>query len=230
MKTKVAILLSMIGLAIMSTPVYACFNPTDSFAAEVVLNKAGITDDIEKFQNAENVRIDDETIVYVSHYNADVAVVISKIKEEIGVIGLSVRLQIPTETVEVDGQTDLAPAVDIDKDEFDFQTAMEVELEWLRKNMIIAGITDDDITMIAEKAKAGASGWNSRIIYEEGNWLIYSDTNNPLLFRDADCGGFNLDNVPKGQIVLPGGTAVNRNGKLSVTWGMLKEFQLLFLE
>ncbi|MBC8236462.1 hypothetical protein H8E77_43500 [bacterium] len=198
----------------------ACFNPTDFFAAEVVLNKTGITDDIEIFKNAENMRIDDGIVVYLSHYNADVAVVVSKIDDP--VIGLSVRLQIPTKTVEVDGQTDLAPAVDIDKDEFDFQTAMKVELEWLRKNMIIAGITDADIKMIAAKAKAGKSGWNSRIVYEEGNWLIYSDTNNSLLIRALGCGGFSIDSVPKNQIVLPNSAAVNKKRKLSVTWGILK--------
>jgi hypothetical protein len=76
--------------------------------------------------------------------------------------------------------------------------------------------------MIAENAKAGASGWNSRIVYEEGNWLIYSDTNNPLLIRVLGCGGFSIDNVPQGQIVLPGSAAVNKKGKLSVTWGRLK--------
>jgi hypothetical protein len=208
------------GMVWFNSYTSACFNPTDFFAVEVVLNKTGITDDIEIFKNAENVRINDGTIVYLSHYNADVVVLVSKIDDP--VIGLSVRLQIPTKTVEVDGQTDLVPAVDIDKDEFDFQTAMKVELEWLRKNMIIAGITDADIKMIAGKAKAGTSGWNSRIVYEEGNWLIYSDTNNPLLIRALDCGGFSIDNVPKGQIVLPGSAAVNKKRKLSVTWGMLK--------
>jgi len=200
----------------------ACFNPTDSFATEVVLNKTNTTDDIEKLQKAENVRIDDSIIVYLSHYNADVAVMVSKIKEE-HLIGLSVRLQIPTKTVDVEGQADLVPAVDIDKDTFDFQTAMKVELEWLRKNMIIAGITDADIKMITEEVKAGTSGWNSRIIYEEGNWLVYSDTNNPLLLKVRGCGGFSLDNIPKGQIVLPGSATVNNKRKLSVTWGMLKK-------
>jgi len=212
---------TIVAFAWFNSDSLACFNPTDSFATEVVLNKTGITDDIEKLQKAENVRIDDGTIVYLSHYNADVAVVVSKIKEE-HLIGLSVRLQIPTKTVDVKGQIDLIPAVDIDKDEFDFQTAMKVELEWLWKNMIIAGITDADIKMITEKVKAGTSGWNSRIIYEDGNWLIYSDSNNPLLLKIRGCSGFNLDNVPKGQIVLPGSTAVNKNRKLPVTWGMLK--------
>jgi len=187
---------------------------------EVVLNKADITSDIGRFQRAENVRIDGGIIVYLSHYNADVAVLISKIDEPVK--GLSVKLQIPTKTVEVEGQVDLVPAVDIDKDEFDFRTAMKVELEWLRKNMIIAGITDADIKMITEKAKAGTAGWNSRIVYEDGNWLSYFDTNMPLLLRKSDCGGFALDNIPKGQIVLPGSAAVNKKGKLPVTWGMLK--------
>lgn len=208
------------GMVWFNSYTVACFNPTDFFAAEVVLNKTGITDDIEIFQNAENVRINDGTVVYLSHYNADVAVVVSKIDEP--VIGLSVRLQIPTKTVEVDGQPDLVSAVDIDQDEFDFPAAMKVELEWLRKHKIIAGITDTDINMIAEKAKAGASGWNSRIVHEDGSWLIYSDTNNPLLIRDIDCGGFNIDKLPQGQIVIPGSATVNKKGKLSVTWGMLK--------
>ena len=102
------------GMVWFNSYTSACFNPTDFFAAEVVLNKIGITDDIEIFKNAENVRIDDGTIVYLSHYNADVAAVVSKIDNP--VIGLSVRLQIPTKTVEVDGQIDLVPAVDINKD------------------------------------------------------------------------------------------------------------------
>ena len=208
------------GIVWLNPYISACFNPTDSFTVEVVFNKPGVTDNIEQLQQAENVRIDDGTIVYLSHYNDDVAVVISKIDEPF--VGLSVRLQIPTKTVEVDGQTDLAPAVDIDKDEFDFKAAMKVELEWLHENIIIVGITDADIRMIIEKAKAGTAGWNSRIVYEEGSWSIYSDTDNPLLLRDSDCGGFNIENIPRGHIVLPGGAAINKKRILPVTWGMLK--------
>ena len=207
-------------LVLFNSYTSACFNPTDSFAVEVVLNRADITYDVGRLQQAENVRNDDGIIVHLSHYNADVAVIVSKIDEP--VIGLSVKLQIPTKTIEVERQTDLVPAVDIDKDKFDFPTAIKVELEWLRQNMIIAGITDADIKMITAKAKAGTAGWNSRIIYEEGNWLPYSETNLPLLLRDSGCGGFSLNNVPKGQIVLPGSTAVTKKGKLPVTWGRLK--------
>jgi hypothetical protein len=78
---------------------FGCFNPTDSFAVEVLLNKPGITYNLNSFENAENVNIENGAIIYRSHYNKDIAVILSEVNTPLK--GLSVKLQVPTKTVTI---------------------------------------------------------------------------------------------------------------------------------
>jgi hypothetical protein len=206
---------------------FPCFNPTDHFAAEVVLTKRDISYDLEQIRLADNVSFAEGAFAYRSHYDIRVGVILEKIDEEEPadiLKGLSVKIQIPTEKVIVDGVEDLTEAVDIDRDEFDFKSAMKIELDWLAANKIIIGITEKDIAEIAEVAEAGLAGWNARIIYDNGKWLPYNETDNPMLFRDADCGGFDPEILPENEqtIVLPGPSTVKPARKLATQWGKIK--------
>lgn len=89
----------IVTMLLLITTSSACFNPTDSFAFEVLLNKPGITYTLALFENAENVNIRDGTIIYRSHYNKEVAVIIQEIESPVK--GLSVRLQVPTKFVKI---------------------------------------------------------------------------------------------------------------------------------
>ena len=345
---KLAIIVSV--LILLTSQASACFNPTDSFAFEVLLNKPSISYDLSPLLNAENVAVKTkevpvgegnfqyrvvayrngtvesnvnktpqetktviDAIIYRSHYNPDVAVIIREVKATF-IEGLSVRLQVPTKFVKISylqtkvdvksnnplkideelleslgyevkeksedrgfkaylrknniqisvwsinyGEpesvrsgvhivilngtitpelkdelksvvlsfgvseeewnnakiatrsietTDLEACKDYLND-FDFKTAIKVELEWLRDSGIISGLSDDDIQRISGLAKAGLAGHNSRIVWENG-WKPYYDTSNPMLVRGISCEGFSVENLPTGVVNLqPGGLEYN---------------------
>jgi len=137
------------------------------------------------------------------------------------VIGFAAEEQAALENASVESKAnewmDLAEAVDVSADEFDWQEAMRTELAWLRDEGVIAGLSDADIEEIAAACKRGSAGYNSRIVYEAGRWLPYRETSQPLLLKGeltgGGCGGFSLDAlpergledvpVPTGQIVVP---------------------------
>ena len=128
---------TMIGIILVSilyfNMVSACFNPTDSFATEVSLNKDSISYDLSRIKEAENViviekeegsseeahkeeiapkptktengkepssedYIETNAIIYRSHYNKDVAVILTE-EEWGGQKYLDVKIQIPTKFV-----------------------------------------------------------------------------------------------------------------------------------
>jgi hypothetical protein len=197
---------------------FPCFNPTDFFATEVVLNRPGISYSLEPIKRADNVSVKEGAFVYRSHFDDRIAVLLKEI-EEGALKGLSLRIQIPTR-VERD---DLVEAVDVKKEEFDFKSAVKVELEWLKANGVIRGIEGRDIAEISQVVKAGRAGWNSRIVFER-RWLPYNETENPMLLRDYNgggCGGFDLGNMPDGKIMLSV-TAISPRDKLATTWGRCK--------
>ena len=326
--------LSIFLMLLFAFQAYPCFSPTDMFAVEVTLNKPGIDYDLERIESAVNVVSQDGSFVYQSHFDPRVAAILKVMDGENLPTGLSVRLQIPTQTIRIsyitidfnfpmkDGQptqvdatslkslgyevqvarkenedfqsvsvsltkddidvniildshrganraafsarisdadelndamktelkqifrslgldesvldtanaaprpgalADLVEARDIDRDTFDFLSAMKAELEWLKKEGIIAGSDDKDIAAISQLSTASQAGWNNRVVYENGKWLLYSETKNPLFFDvRADCGGFELDNLPDDVIILPSTTAVHPQGKISTTWGKMK--------
>ena len=98
---------------------------------------------------------------------------------------------------------DLAPAIDIDPEGFDWKTALMVELEWLRSNSVISGLTDDDIYGIIKVADKGTAGWNSKIRYFKGEWVqgiteeMSEETGMYMLRAGIDCGGFPIGLLPE---------------------------------
>ena len=62
---------------------------------------------------------------------------------------------------------------------------------------MIVGLTDTDVDEIASVCVRGAAGFNSRIVYEDGAWLTYRETENLVqLVKLADCGGFPVTELP----------------------------------
>jgi len=114
------------------------------------------------------------------------------------------QAEIKTETRE---DVDLAPAIDIDLDSFDWGLALRTELEWLRNNIVISGLTDDDLDGIAKVADKGTAGWNSKIRYYKGEWVqgITEEMEETGMYRlraGIDCGGFPAGLLPE---EVPGG-------------------------
>jgi hypothetical protein len=75
---------------------------------------------------------------------------------------------------------------------------MKTELEHLRDDGVIMGLTDADIDEIASASVCGTAGFNSRIVYEDGEWITYRETGNPILMKLGDCGGFSVTELPGG--------------------------------
>ncbi len=86
-------------LLLLSGSATACANPTDSFASEVLLNKAGIVYDFTDIKNSKNVTLQNDTVIYRSHYNPGVAVVLS-VNEPFNK-QLSIKLQVPVKQVQM---------------------------------------------------------------------------------------------------------------------------------
>lgn len=105
---------------------------------------------------------------------------------------------------------DLAPAIDIDLDTFDWGQALIVELIWLQDNNVISGLNvissvpdDNDLHGIAKVADKGTAGWNSKIRYFNGKWVQgitgeMSEEGMYMVVRAGiDCGGFPTGLLPE---------------------------------
>jgi hypothetical protein len=207
---------------------FACFNPTDFFATEVILNKPGVSYDLEPIRLAANVSFENGAFIYRSHFDKRVAVILEEINQRVlteKLNRLSVRIQIPTRTE--DG--DLTEAIDVTKEDFDFKSAIKIELDWLANNGIIIGIGELDFAKIPVIVEAGTAGWNARIVYEDGKWLPYNQTKNPALIRSMDCSGFALEKIAyEDTIILPIYNSISIKGRLVTCWGMMKTSDLIF--
>ena len=94
---------------------------------------------------------------------------------------------------------DLESAIGIAADDFDFSAAMKTELEYLIDNGVITGLIAGDVDEIAAVCVRGTAGFNSRIVYDDGAWIAYHETENPAqLLKLADCGGFSITELPGG--------------------------------
>lgn len=210
---------------------YCCFNTSDLFASEVVLNKSGMDYDLRFISRSTNVIIDkDETLItYRSHFDPRVAVILQVVKNEfnmpsgISILrGLSIRIQIPTKTIKIDDVDDLIEAIDTQKETFDFKSAMKAEIDWLRAYGVIKGIKSDDVDSILSVLKAGNAGWNSRIIFNGKDWVPFYESDYKIfVIREADCSEFSLKNLPAGEIIFPV-TNVNANTNYTTKWGVIK--------
>lgn len=330
-KMKRVVFSSIILSFVLILSSLSCFDPLDHFAAEVVLSKPDISYNLMPIEKANNVIIEDGVIVYRSHFDKQVAVMLEEIKADLSdgniLKGLSVRIQIPAKNIiasnitsglltestsikQIDkpfieslrysitientefqtnvymkkdnvilnmsqflkvgekklaislvvmdaeslndkikselGQIiqslgfderiltelessltkytteNLVEAINIKKEEFDFESAMKTELDWLRSNSLIVGIADEDTQRIAEISEAGIAGWNSRIIYAKGKWQPFFDSGFGML-RDggANCGGFEPKKIPDGELELEK-TAIKQIPKAVTKWGEIK--------
>ena len=99
-KMRCILILSVAALSVLIGvhSAYPCFNPTDLFAAEVVLNRSGIGYDLAPIRNARNVFSGEDVLIYRSHFEGRVAVILREVDDRpiIPLKGLSIRIQIPT--------------------------------------------------------------------------------------------------------------------------------------
>lgn len=93
----------------------------------------------------------------------------------------------------------------INPDELDWTEAMKTELLWLRENGVIKGLNDAEIDKIATACQKGTAGYNGRVIFEDGQWLSYSETDYPLI-RALEGGGEGDEEDASFLMDLPNGT------------------------
>ncbi len=164
----IAVLVITSLLTFLVTQVSACYFPEDSVAIEVVLNKPGITYDLTILNKLGNVKVlSNDVIAYRSHLSKYVAVLL--IKEPItpsGIKYLGVRVQ-PMFKVFKNGTTKSLVSKELTKE------VLKYELNWLIRLGVIKGLSKGDVKEIISEAKVGLAGWNSRIVYANGEWLPY---------------------------------------------------------
>lgn len=92
-----ALILTFSSLPLISA---TCINSADDYAVEVVLNKPGITYDLNKLNNAENVALNNNLCILKSEYSSSIATILeTKSDLTCGLVtGLSVRLQMPVKS------------------------------------------------------------------------------------------------------------------------------------
>jgi hypothetical protein len=159
----------------------------------IQVDEAGKTEseNVSRYDTFIQVRVGDaETL------RDDVRAEIEEALIAIGLDGFEAILKDENVVVGFEEYTDLVPSVGVDPENFDWREAMKTELKWLRESDLVSGLTDRDIQDISSICGRGTAGHNSRIVYEEG-WIPYNKTNNPLLLRDWDCGGFSAESLPE---------------------------------
>jgi hypothetical protein len=132
----------------------ACFDPTDPFAYEVVLSKPGVSYDLGKLKLADNVLIEEGVIVYRSHFDSRVAVILKSVNEvDVGLMGLSVRIQIPTQEVAGEivqyGHTTIDQSTSIDLMDIDENLVRSLGYEYTRldKEATVLMFSKEDVTL-----------------------------------------------------------------------------------
>jgi hypothetical protein len=94
----ILVLSSLLILSNFASALESCYHPTGWFASEVILDKPGATYDVSRIQSAANVSVVRSSILYRSHYDDRVAVILTPI-EIFQEKGLDLRLQLPTKNV-----------------------------------------------------------------------------------------------------------------------------------
>ncbi len=126
------------------------------------------------------------------------------------------------ENMQVMRSLDMVLDMGIGVDEFDSHAATKTELEWLKANGVIIGVTDQDIAEISRAAKTSLAGWNSRIVYSDGNWLPYYETGDANLIRLLEEAPIAMPmDVPDGMAEFPT-TSVSPKEKSITQWGSIK--------
>ena len=145
----------------------------------------------------------EETVVSVTVNNA--TSLSESAKDEITDVLVAIGFFEPTDVMDdtaivsdIREWNDLESAIGVAADDFDFGAAMKTELEYLIDDGVVVGLTDGDVDEIASASVRGAAGYNSRIVYEDGEWIPYRETGNPILMKIADCGGFSITELPGG--------------------------------
>tara|TARA_B100001971_G_scaffold10480_1_gene8489 strand:- start:703 stop:1851 length:1149 start_codon:yes stop_codon:yes gene_type:complete len=316
-----ALVISILGAGTLNIgSAYAltgCYRPTGWYASEFLLNKPSVNFNLDLIGENENVTVIRSSIIYRSHYNESVAVILTPL-DQFQEKGLDIRLQMPTRNVTVTKQFlvletnatetrlidlnmmggrgtgwvldisyipvaplkpptqisnltkgnlkvtflphinetlrgmyiaisaenatslsnenitelsnifdaigfpisfntlarefesrittekvhDLESAIGITPDEFNWSEAMTIELEWLKNNRVVTGLTDQDIEDIAILAKDTVAEHNLKGRYYNDSWIqgvtdeMLENEVTQIFPGELNCDGFSLETLP----------------------------------
>ena len=92
------------------------------------------------------------------------------------------KLKINEENIEVSSLSEISVPI-VDPKSIEWSTIVREELKELIGNNVIEGLDVSDVEEISKTAKPGLAGWNSRVVYYNGSWIPYYETENPMLLR-----------------------------------------------
>lgn len=110
-------------------------------------------------------------------------IIVNEFKDIFKIIGLNGDLvnKCSFQKFEESRGSRLIPAYDISEEEV--KEALRIELEWLSKNGIITGLDENDLKAIVSSLRLGYAGWNNRLVWFNGKWVSYRDTEGAVLLR-----------------------------------------------
>ncbi len=92
---KRVFLLTTLIVLVLTSQAFGLYSIMDHFAVETVLNKPEIVSNMDFLKHADNVVTTKYSVTYRSNFDERIAVILMEIDEDIGLKGLSVRLQMP---------------------------------------------------------------------------------------------------------------------------------------
>jgi len=182
------IFIMMLLISVNIYNVWACFDPTDTHSAEVLINKPSVSYNFTLFETVNGItRVNDYVYIYRSHIgDAVVIVYVEECVNGVPAIGdhastIEYYPGIRVELLNISMEYALENKENIT---MELKNILAYELNWLSDIGVIKGITREDIDSIVSTIRAGFAGWNSRLIYysDDGKWHPYYElVNNGLI-------------------------------------------------
>ncbi|MCS7128865.1 MAG: hypothetical protein RMI83_06345 [Desulfurococcaceae archaeon] len=178
---------SILIAVLMNAPsINACFDPSDAYSMEVLLNKPGVFLNSTLIEGASGVFKIDEYYVYKGVSNIVVIIYLEKVFNGAPLVpgineGEPVELYpgIRLELMDVGLEAD---RVQVNESMVKYYTdllksTLLIELNRLKDAGVLVGLSNDDLRGIVESACIGCAGWNGRLIYyiNDGAWHQYSE-------------------------------------------------------
>lgn len=67
--------------------------------------------------------------------------------------------------------------------EEEVKKALEAELEWLIESGVVSGLSEEDLEAIVSAAELGCAGWNSKLVWSDGEWIPYELADGAMILR-----------------------------------------------
>lgn len=176
----------LIAVLISAPSINACFDPSDVYSIEVLLNKPGVLLNSTLLEGTPGVFKVDECYVYKSVSNIVVIIYLEEVFNGAPLVPginegepIEIYPGIRLELMDVGLREDQAQINESMVNYYSdlLKSTLLIELDRLRSAGILMGLSDNDLEEIVKSACMGCAGWNERLVYyiNDGTWRRYSE-------------------------------------------------------